>query len=77
MIDLGIVADINNILIYTQAKEQYKKPIKDIPSPYQSRNLAKLIDKCKFHKSKIVSVSYMISDTGVKMVQNKVGTILE
>jgi hypothetical protein len=77
MIDLGVVAYIDDILIYSQTEEEHEKLIKEVLSRLQKWDLAVSIDKCEFHKSEIKFLSYMISDMGINMVQDKVQTVLE
>jgi hypothetical protein len=77
MIDLGIVAYINDILIYSQTKEEHEKLVKEVLSDLQKWDLEASIDKCNFQKSEIEYLSYMISDIGINMAQDKVQTVLE
>jgi hypothetical protein len=72
MIDLGIIAYINDILIYSKTKEEYEKLIKEVLSHLQQWDLAALINKCEFHDLEIEFLGYMISDTGINMAQDKV-----
>jgi hypothetical protein len=72
MIDLGIVAYINDILIYSQTKEEYEKLVKEVLSHLQKWDLAISIDKCEFHKLDIEFLGYMIFNTGINMAQDKV-----
>jgi hypothetical protein len=77
MIDLGVVAYIDDILIYSQTKEEHERLIKEVLSHLQKWDLAASIDKCEFHKSEIEFLGYMISDTGINMAQDKVQMVLE
>jgi hypothetical protein len=77
MIDLGVVAYIDDILIYSQTKEEHERLIKEVLSRLQKWDLAASIDKCEFHKSGIQLLDYMISDTGIIIGQDKVQTVLE
>jgi hypothetical protein len=77
MINLGVVAYIDDILIYSQTKEEHEKLIKEVFSCLQKWDLAASIDKCEFHKSEIEFLGYMIFDTGINMAQDKVQTVLE
>jgi hypothetical protein len=77
MIDLGVVAYIDDIYIYSQTNEEHKKPIKEVLSHLQKWDFALSIGICEFHKSEIEFLIYMISNTGIHMVQNKVQTVLD
>jgi hypothetical protein len=72
MIDLSVLAYINDILIYRQIKEKHEKLIKEVFSPIQNWKLAASIDKCKFQKLEIEFLGYMISDMGINIFQDKV-----
>jgi hypothetical protein len=77
MIDLSIVDYIHAILIYRQRKEEHNTLINEIHSRLQKWDLTASIDKYEFHKSETEFLSYIISDTGINMAQDKVQTILE
>jgi hypothetical protein len=77
MIDLRVVTYIDDILIYSQTKEKHEKLIKEVLSHLQMLDIAIAIDNCKFHKSEIEFLSYIISNTGINIAQDKVQTILE
>jgi hypothetical protein len=72
MINLGVVAYIDDILIYSQIKEEHEKLTKERLSCLQKWDLVASIDKCEFHKSEIEFLGYMISDTGINMALDKV-----
>jgi hypothetical protein len=55
MIDLGVVSYIDDILIYSQTKEEYEKLIKEVFSYLQKWDLAASIDKCEFQSRKLNS----------------------
>jgi chaperone required for assembly of F1-ATPase len=67
IIDHGIIADINDILIYSQTKEKHERLVKEVLSFLSKWDLAVSIDKCEFHKSKIEFLGYMISNTGINI----------
>jgi hypothetical protein len=69
MINLGIIAYINDILIYSYTKEEHEKLIKEVLSRLQKWDLVASIDKYEFHKSEIEFLGYMISDMGINMAQ--------
>jgi hypothetical protein len=77
MIDLGVVTYIDDILIYSQTKEEYERLVKEVFSHLQKWDLAASIDECEFHKSEIEFFSYMISDMGINMDQDTIQTVLE
>jgi hypothetical protein len=72
MIDLGIVAYIDDILISSELHEEHKKRIKEVLSHLQTWDLAASIDKYEFHKSEIEFLGYMISYMGINIDLDKV-----
>jgi hypothetical protein len=48
MIDLGIVAYIDDILIYSQTKEEHEKLVKEVLIYHQMWHLKATIDKWEF-----------------------------
>jgi hypothetical protein len=60
MIDLGIVAYIDDILISSKTKENHERLVKEVLSCFQKLDLAASIDKCKFLKAEIECLGYMI-----------------
>jgi hypothetical protein len=72
MIDLGVVAYIDDIHIYSLAKEEHEKLIKEVLSRLQIWDLAASIDKSEFHKSEIEFLDYTISYTGINLAQDKI-----
>jgi hypothetical protein len=77
MIDLGIIAYIDDMLIYSQINEEDEKLIKEVLSCLQKWDLPTSTNKYEFPKSEIEFLGYMISDTGINMAQDKVHIVLE
>jgi chaperone required for assembly of F1-ATPase len=76
LIDLGVVAYIDDILMCSQTKEEHEKLVKEVLSHLQKWALAALIDKCEFHKSEIEFLGYIIYQMDINMAREKVQTIL-
>jgi hypothetical protein len=57
MIDHGIVAYIDDILIYSQTKEEHESLVNEVYSHLQQWNLAALVEKCEVHKPEIEFLS--------------------
>jgi hypothetical protein len=72
MIVLRVIADIDNLHIYSQINEEHDKLVKEVLSRVQTCDLELSIDKGEFHESEIEFLGYMISDIGINIAQNKV-----
>jgi hypothetical protein len=76
IINLSIVTYINNIHIYSQLNEEYKKFFKEIYSHLHEQNIPTSINKCEFHDWEIEFSDYTISNIRSNVGKYKVVTIL-
>jgi hypothetical protein len=72
MIDPGVVTYIHDILVYRQTMVEHGRLIKAVLSCFQKWDFRVSIDKCEFYKSEIEFLSYILSDMGINIVQDKV-----
>jgi hypothetical protein len=77
MIDLSIVAYIDDRIIYSQTKPKHERLGKDVPIHLNKWDVVVSIDTCKSHQSEITFLGYMISDTGISMAQDNDQIVLE
>jgi len=54
------MAYLNNIIIYLNLKEEYKKHIKWVLEKLYNKNIPIVIKKCKFHTKKTDFVGFII-----------------
>ena len=76
-IDRGVVAYINNILIYSKTEEELVDLTKKVLRKLLDNSLCVNAKKCVFHAPEVEFVGYTIGQNGVKMSENKVKHILE
>ena len=59
-LDKFIIAYLNNIIIYSNNKEKYKKHIKQVLSRLYKKNMPVVIKKCKFYTKKTDFIGFII-----------------
>jgi len=55
-----IIVYLNNIIIYSDLKEEYKKHVKWVLKKFHNKNIPIVIKKCKFHTKKTDFVGFII-----------------
>ena len=76
-IDRGVVAYIDDILIYSKTEEELVDLTKKVLRKLLDNSLCVNAKKCVFHAREVKFVGYTIGQNGVKMSENKVKHILE
>ena len=77
MIDLGIVFYLNDIHTYSENEQDQVALVKRVLERLQEHQLAIALDKCKWHRSKVNFLGYIISTEGVEMDQERIRTVVE
>ena len=67
MIDLGVVIYLNDILIYSETKQDHVALVKRVLERLQEYQLAIAPDKCEWHRSRVNFLGYIISPEGVEI----------
>jgi len=55
-----VMTYLNNIIIYSDLKEEYKKHVKWILEKLYNKNIPIIIEKCEFHIKKTDFVGFII-----------------
>lgn len=66
---------INDILVFSESKEQHQEHLRKVLSILQENNLQISIDKCQFYKDTINFLDYNVSTKGLKPTTQKVKEI--
>ena len=77
LIDQGVVAYMDDILIYSADEKEHVRIVTDVLQLLQANGLAVAPEKCEWHVSKVEFLGYIISAEGVSMAEDKVQTLLE
>jgi hypothetical protein len=76
MLDQGVIADIDNVLIYAETEEKHDELIKEVLKRLEENGLVISPEKCILGRNKVEFLGYIISEEGIEMAKDKVETIL-
>jgi hypothetical protein len=77
LLDQGVVAYIDDILIYARTLEEHKRLVEEVLMRLRKWNLAAAIDKCQFHVREVEFLGYIVSADGVAMAEDKIQAVLD
>ena len=66
---------MDDILIYSQSKEEHLRHLKYVLQKLHQENLLVNMKKCTFMKKELVYLGFVVSDEGLKMDPEKVEAI--
>ena len=72
-----MVVYLNNILIYSDNMEDYKKHIREVLRQLRQHKLLTKPEKCEFHSDSVEYLRYLLSPDGLTMSANKVKAICD
>ena len=75
-LDDFIMVYLDNIIIYSNSKKEYKEYIKWVLSRLYKENIPVIIKKCKFHTKKTNFVGFIIKLKQISMDLKKIKTII-
>jgi hypothetical protein len=76
-LDQFCVAYLNDILIYSETKEQHIGHVKQVLHALQQRHLLVKLEKCEFHKQSVAFLRYILTINDIQMDESKVKTVLD
>ena len=76
-LDIFVIVYLDNVLVYLTSKEEYVKYVKLVLEKIKKYNLLLKLEKCKFYKSQVKFLGYIIGTHSIKMDQAKVTAVLE
>lgn len=77
MLDVLVIVYLDDILIYSNNPEDYKKHVKEVLCHLRKNNLYAYTDKCEFHSDTVEYLGFILSPTGLSMSMDKVKTITD
>ncbi|KAK3572382.1 hypothetical protein QTP86_032681 [Hemibagrus guttatus] len=63
----GVIAYIDDILVYSKSLEEHVLHVREVLSRLQRHHLYVKLEKCKFHRTTVTFLGYMISRRGMEM----------
>jgi len=76
MLDLGLIAYMDNILIYATTRDEHDRIVRETLKQLQQHGLAVVADKCVWRAKEVEFLGYILSQDGIKMAQDKVEAVL-
>src|SRR6266704_2628320 len=77
LLDQGVIAYIDDILIYTESMRQHVHLVQKVLQRLKDVRLHASIDKYFFHLQEVEYVGYQITEQGISMSKEKVQTVQE
>jgi hypothetical protein len=71
-----VIVYLDDILIYSQTKEEHLRHLKMVLSTLQKNKLLINLKKCSFMKNELIYLGFVISEDGLKMDPEKVQAIV-
>jgi transposase InsO family protein len=76
MLDLGVIAFIDDILIYAETEEEHDKLAEEVLKRLKENSLVVSPEKCVWSAKKVEFLGYVISQDGIEMATDKVESVL-
>ena len=77
MLDVSVLIYLDDILIYSDNKEDHQKQVKEVLRRLRQNGLYAREDKCEFHKTELEFLGFILTPDSLKMSSDKVQVILE
>jgi len=76
ILDVGVLAYMDDILIYAKTEEEHDKLVKEVLTRLQRNGLAVAPEKCVWKTEEVEFLGYIIGREGIKMSTTKVEAVL-
>jgi len=77
LLDVGVLAYMDDILIYAKTREEHDRLVKDVLQRLQDNGLAVAAEKCVWRAQEVEFLGYVIGRNGIEMARNKVEAVLD
>jgi len=77
MIDLGLLAYIDDLLIYAKTEEEHDRIVKEVLQRLRTNRLAILPETCVWKQPEVEFLGYVIGREGIKKSEEKVKAVLK
>jgi len=72
MLDVGVLAYMDDILVYADTKEKHDNTVREVLKKLQTNGLAVSTEKCVWRTQEVEFLGYVIGRNGIKMSDEKV-----
>jgi len=76
-LDEFIITYLDNIIIYSNSKEEYEKHVKWVLKKLYNKNIPIAIEKCKFHTRKTDFIEFIIELRQISIDLKKIKAIVK
>jgi hypothetical protein len=76
MLDQGVIAYINDVLIYAETEEKHDELVKEVLKRLEENGLVISPEKCIWASNKVEFLGYIISEDRIEMAKDKVEMVL-
>jgi len=77
ILDVGVLAYMDDILVYTDTEEGHDRTVKEVLKRLQSNRLAVSLGKWVWKATEVEFLGYIIGRNGIRMSEDKVQAVLE
>jgi len=77
MLDVGVLAYMDDILVYAKTREEHDQIVKEVLKRLQGNGLAVAPEKCLWRLQEVEFLGYIIGHDGIKMSTEKVEAVLQ
>ena len=77
LLDIIYIADLNDILIFSQTKKKYRKYLRLVLKRFRNTKLFAKLSKCFFFRSKIRFLGFIVRAHGIYINPNRIKVILK
>ncbi|KPM33905.1 hypothetical protein AK830_g12666, partial [Neonectria ditissima] len=77
LLDTHCIAYLDDILVYSQTREQHTKDVKEVLQRLRDFQLYAKLSKCAFYQKEVEFLGYIVGQDGLKMEPSKVRAIAE
>lgn len=77
MLDKFVIAYLDDILIFSDTKEEHEKHVKQVLARLKENKLYAKAEKCDFYAEEIEFLGYLVSNKGIRMDPAKVKSVIE
>jgi len=77
MLDVGVLAYMDDILVYADTEEGHDRTVKEVLKRLQNNGLAVALEKCVWKATEVEFLGYIIGRNGIRMAEDKVQAELD